>query len=91
MAYVLKMPTGGYVLATGTHFGAAPYGSSYVQIIVDGVNCGINRMADVAGYIPYSSATCLRKLTACSHKIVTYFVGDGALSVADAFGSRVVC
>ena len=85
------MPTGGSVLATVTLFGAAPYGSSYVQMIVDGVNCVINRMADVAGYAPYSSATCLRKLTACSHKLVTYFVGEGALTVADVSGSRVVC
>lgn len=80
--------TDGYVLATGTHLAAAPYGSSYVQIIVDGATCAIDRMADTAGYHPYSSATCFRRLDAGSHQIVTYFVGDGASSVADAFGSR---
>lgn len=82
--------TAGYLLTTGTHQAADPYGSSWVQINVNGSICAIDRSIDTSGYHPYSSASCFKRLAAGTHQVITYFVGDNASSVADAFGSRAL-
>lgn len=69
------------MLAVGSHQSANPYGSSFVQINLNGTICSIDRSIDTSGYHPYSSASCMRQLPAGTHTVITYFVGDGASSV----------
>lgn len=69
------------MLSVGSHQSANPYGSSFVQINLNGSICSISRSIDTSGYHPYSSASCMRQLGAGTHTVITYFVGDGATSV----------
>ena len=66
------------------------YGSSRVEIYVDGVMCGLQRSIDNSGYTPYSNASCLIPVAEGNHAIAVYYISDGSVSITSAYGSLVI-
>lgn len=75
---------------TGLFNATGQYGSSRVEIYVDGIMCGLQRSIDNSGYTPYSNAACLMAVGQGPHSVQVYYISDGSVSITSAYGSLTV-